>query len=149
MRKDSSTERSESQSPRDRAEVLLRAALTKKATDPVLLRLAPITTLTDYFLILSAGSGKHVKAVAEAIMEAAAAQGIRRLSVEGVGQTNWALLDYGDVIVHIFHKPVREFYDLEGLWAEAEREVFTGDLAREIQAALESAEEEDEEDSWV
>ena len=114
----------------------------------MLLRLASLTSLTDYFLILSARSGKHVKAIADAIMEAAAAQGIRKLSAEGIGQTNWALLDYGDVIVHIFHRPVREFYDLEGLWAEAEREAFTGDLAREIEESSEPAEEDDEEDSW-
>ena len=148
MKKNPSLELSGSHSARERAEILLRAALSKKAADPVLLRLASLTSLTDYFLILSARSGKHVKAIADAIMEAAAAQGIRKLSAEGIGQTNWALLDYGDVIVHIFHRPVREFYDLEGLWAEAEREAFTGDLAREIEESSEPAEEDDEEDSW-
>ena len=56
------------------------------------------------------------------------------------------MLDYGDVIVHIFHTPVREFYDLEGLWAEAPREEFTGDLAEEIRAAEESLQDDEEED---
>ena len=148
MKRDSSPKPSASPSPREKAEVLLRAALSKKATDPVLLRLAQLTTLTDYFLIVSARSGRHVKAIADAIMEAAKERGIQRLSVEGIGLTNWALLDYGDVIVHIFHKPIREFYDLEGLWADAQRETFSGDLAEEIRAASEAVEEEEEESRW-
>jgi len=87
-----------------------------------------------------------VRAVAEAIVEDAKKHGIQKISSEGVSQTHWALIDYGDVIVHVFHKPVREFYDLEGLWAEALREEFTGELAVEIQKAAESPEEEDWED---
>jgi ribosome-associated protein len=146
LKRDSSRKPSASPRPREKAEIFLRAALSKKATDPALLCLAPLTTLTDYFLIVSARSGRHVKAIADAIMEAAKERGVERLSVEGVGLTNWALLDYGDVIVHIFHEPVREFYDLEGLWAEAQRETFSGDLAEEIRAASEVGEEE--EDQW-
>lgn len=148
MKRDSRSKPSASPSSREKAEILLRAALSKKATDPVLLRLAQLTALTDYFLIVSARSGRHVKAVADEIMEAAKERGIERLSVEGVGLTSWALLDYGDVIVHVFHKPVREFYDLEGLWAEAHREIFSGDLAEEIRAASEAVEEEEEEGRW-
>lgn len=146
MKRDSSPKPSASPSPRESAEILLRAALSKKATDPVLLRLAQLSTLTDYFLIVSARSGRHVKAIADAIMEAAKERGIQKLSVEGVGLTNWALLDYGDVIVHVFHKPVRDFYDLEGLWADAQRETFSGDLAEEIRVASEAGDEE--EDRW-
>lgn len=130
---------------RDKAEVFLRAALSKKAADPVLIRLAKLTSLTDYFLILSAGSAKQVKAIAEAIVQDADQRGIPRLSMEGVQQGNWALLDYGDVIVHVFQKAVREFYDLEGLWAEAPREEFPEDVRREIDAAAETPEE----DEWT
>jgi ribosome-associated protein len=133
--------------PKEKAESFLRAALSKKAVDPVLIRLAKLTSLTDYFLIVSAGSGKQVKAIAEAIMEDANHRRIPRLSAEGVSQGNWALLDYGDVIVHIFQKAVREFYDLEGLWAEAPREHFSEDLKKEVEAAAVPL-EEDEEDEW-
>jgi ribosome-associated protein len=128
---------------KDKAEVFLRAALSKKAVNPVLIRLAKLTTLTDYFLIVSAGSGKQVKAIAEAIVQDADQRGIPRLSTEGVQQGNWALLDYGDVIVHVFQKAVREFYDLEGLWAEAPREEFPKDVKREIEAAVETPDEDD------
>lgn len=130
---------------KEKAETLLRAALSKKAVNPVLIRLAELTTLTDYFLIVSAGSGRQVKAIAEAILEHAKHRGIDRYSAEGVHQGNWALLDYGDVIVHVFQKSVRDFYDLEGLWAEAPREKFPDDLTREIEAAAEPVAEEDEE----
>ncbi len=128
---------------KEKAEIFLRAALSKKAVNPVLIRLAKLTTLTDYFLIISAGSGKQVKAVAEAIIQDAEERGIPRLSTEGIQQGNWALLDYGDVIVHVFRKAVREFYDLEGLWAEAPRESFPEDIRKEIEAATETLEEDE------
>lgn len=131
---------------KERAEIFLKAALSRKAFDPLLLRLADITSLTDYFLIVSARSARHVTSVAESILEAASARKFERYSKEGVNQGNWALLDYGDVIVHIFQKPVREFYDLEGLWAEAPRERFSEELAQEIAAA--QADVEDPEQSW-
>lgn len=132
-------------SPKEKAEIFLRAALSKKAVNPVLIRLAKLTSLTDYFLIVSAGSRKQVKAIAEAILEDANHRGIPRLSMEGVQQSGWALLDYGDVIVHIFQKAVREFYDLEGLWAEAPREAFPESLKEEIEAAADTTEE----DEWA
>lgn len=121
--------------------MFLRAALGKKAFKPVLMRLSDLTSLTDYFLVVSARSPKQVKAVAEAVLDEAARHRIPKYSAEGVSQGNWALLDYGDVIVHVFHTPVREFYDLEGLWADAPRETFPDDLASEIKSVQESAEE--------
>ncbi len=132
-------------SSKEKAEVFLRAALSKKAVNPMLIRLARLTSLTDYFLIVSAGSAKQVKAIAEAIMEDANHRGISRLSAEGVQHGTWGLLDYGDVIVHIFQKAVREFYDLEGLWAEAPREKFPDELKKEIEAAANPTEEDDDE----
>lgn len=122
-------------SSKAKAFVLLRAALTKKALDPVLIRLRGLTSITDYFLVLSAGSARHVTAIAEAIMEIAGKDRIPRLSTEGVHQGNWALLDYGDVIVHVFREPVREFYDLEGLWSEAPLEKLPEDVIRDIESA--------------
>ncbi len=132
---------------REKAEILLRAALTKKAFNPALMRLSGLTSFTDYFLIVSARSGRQVRAVAEAILEEGKKQKLVRISSEGVHQGTWALLDYGDVVVHVFHTPVREFYDLEGLWPEAPREPFPDDIRREIESAAQPDDEyEDEED---
>jgi ribosome-associated protein len=124
------------------AEELIKAALSKKGFDPVLMDLRKVTTLTDYFLIVSANSAKHVTAVADAVMEHAKLLKLPRYSVEGIHQGNWALMDYGDIIVHIFQPAVREFYDLEGLWSEAPRVVFSGDLAREVAAARQASDDE-------
>ena len=85
--------------PKEKAEILLRAALSKKGFNPVLIRLEGLTPLADYFLILSGRSARHVKAVAEYILEESRPLKIRPLSTEGITQGNWALLDYGDVIV--------------------------------------------------
>jgi ribosome-associated protein len=134
-------------SPREKAELLLKAALSKKAIDPILLRLEGLTSLTDYFLILSARSARQVKAVAEAVLLDGRKLKFTRYSAEGLQEGNWALLDYGDVVVHVFRPEIREFYDLEGLWAEAPRETFAGDLAEAIAAAARS-EEDDFDDDW-
>lgn len=128
---------------KDKAEILLKAALSKKAVDPLLIRLAELTTLADYFLIVSARSARQVQAVAEAVLTEGKAHKFMKYSAEGISQGNWALIDYGDVIVHIFQPSVREFYDLEGLWSEAPRENFSPALRAEIEAATETAEEED------
>lgn len=133
---------------REKAESLLKTALSKKAFDPVLLRLEHLTSLTDYFLIVSARSARHVKSVAEAVLGDRSKRSFALYSTEGINQGNWALLDYGDVIVHIFQKPVREFYDLEGLWAEAPREVFSGEIAKEIEAIGKTDEDMDDEETW-
>ena len=131
-------------SSKEKAEILLRTAMSKKAADPVLIRLDELTVLTDYFVIVSARSEKQVTAVAEAVIEEARKRKIVRYSAEGVHQGHWALLDYGDVIVHVFHRPVREFYDLEGLWVEAPREKIPDDILAEMETAEEEPEEEEE-----
>jgi ribosome-associated protein len=129
---------------REKAETLLRAALSKKAFDPALIRLDRFTSYTDFFLIVSARSARQVTAVAEAVLKDARERKIERYSHEGVSQGNWALLDYGDVIVHVFLESTRDFYDLEGLWAEAPRERFSDSLQQEITAAREPEEEADD-----
>lgn len=128
------------------AENLLRAALSKKATNPVLMRLNRLTPITDYFLIVSGRSPRHVKSIAEGIQEVAANSNIQAYSSEGLSQGNWVLLDYGEVIVHVFQPDTREFYDLEGLWSDAPRETFPPDIIREIEA---SGDFEDEDDFMI
>ncbi|MEW6351422.1 MAG: ribosome silencing factor [Thermodesulfobacteriota bacterium] len=134
---------------REKAEMLLRTALSKKASSPVLIRLADLTSLTDYFLILTARSARHVAAVAEAIEAEAKQARFRRPSVEGLPPANWVLLDFGDLVVHVFQPGARDFYDLEGLWADAPRERFSPETTREIEAAAAKDEDyEDEPDDW-
>jgi len=99
----------------------LKAAIEKKALNPVLLELKEITSFTDYFLLLSGKSDRQVQAIAQAIEEEMEKQGIHPLGQEGKTEGRWVLMDFGDVVVHIFLEPVRAFYDLEGLWIDAPR----------------------------
>ncbi len=95
-------------------------ALDKKATNVRILEVKGLSSLTDYLLIASGRSDRQVQAIAENVR-----LGLKRdhttppLAVEGMAGGRWILLDYGDVMVHIFQEPVREFYDLDGLWSEA------------------------------
>jgi ribosome-associated protein len=97
------------------------AALDKKALDPVLLDLRGKSDYADYLLVLGAESERQVDAIARAIEERLAAAGLRRRSVEAAGESNWLLMDFGDLVVHAFFRGARSFYDLEGLWADAPR----------------------------
>jgi ribosome-associated protein len=99
----------------------LEAALEKKALDPVLLELKERTSFTDYFLLCTGKSDRQVQAIAQGIDEALKKKGIRPLGQEGMTEGKWVLMDYEDVVVHIFLEPVRKFYDLEGLWIDAPR----------------------------
>lgn len=78
-----------------------------------------ICSYADYIMIASARSTRQAKAIAEYVMEEAAKVGVKPLGAEGIEHGNWVLLDYSDIVIHIFYKPVREYYELEGLWADA------------------------------
>ena len=99
----------------------LKAAVEKKAQDPILLELKGISSFTDYFLLCTGKSDRQVQAIAQGIEEALIKKGIRPLGQEGTVGGRWILMDYEDVVVHIFLEPVRKFYDLEGLWIDAPR----------------------------
>ena len=105
----------------ERALECTRAALDHKAYDLVVLEMGPASSIADYFVICSGRSDTQVTAIAEAIEESLRRRGERPLSVEGVSHGQWVLMDYGDVVVHIFYVPVRGFYDLERLWVRAPR----------------------------
>ncbi len=95
-------------------------ALDKKGIDIKLLDVREVSSLTDYLLIVSGRSDRQVQAIAENIKtEFKSQHSIQPLAVEGMDKGRWALLDYGEIMVHVFQQPVREFYDLEGLWSEA------------------------------
>jgi ribosome-associated protein len=95
------------------------AALEKKASNLNVLRVQELTSIADYFVICSGRSDRQVQSIAQGIEESSLARGIKPFAVEGAGRGHWVLMDYSDVIVHIFYEPVREFYDLDGLWGDA------------------------------
>lgn len=98
-----------------------RAALERKAIDLVVVDVGALTSITDYLVICTGRSDRQVQSIAQAIEEALGTQSIRPISIEGMRRGQWVLLDYGDVVVHVFYQPVREFYDLERLWEHAPR----------------------------
>jgi ribosome-associated protein len=98
-----------------------RAALDKKAIDLVVIEIGGLTSIGDYLVICTGRSDRQVQSIAQAVEEMLIANGIRPLSIEGMRRGHWVLIDYGDVIVHVFYQPIREFYDLERLWEHAPR----------------------------
>lgn len=97
------------------------AGLDKKAEDVVILDVRELTSYADFLVLMTAGSDRQVKAVADAVDDALKEQGRRPIGVEGLGSGNWILIDSGDVVVHVFHADARSFYDLDGLWSDARR----------------------------
>jgi len=122
-------------SGRELADVALEAALEKKALEPVLLNVNELCSYTEYILVLSGRSDRQVDAIAESVSVALKAQGRRPLGIEGVKSGNWALLDFGDIVVHVFHHPARLRFDLESLWIDAPREDI--EIPEEARAAVE------------
>lgn len=109
--------------PRTIAKKAAQLALAKKAHDVLVMDLRKVTSITDFFVICSADSDTHVKAVADAVLDGLKKSGVTAWHDEGYEALNWVLLDYVDVVVHIFRRDIRKFYNLERLWADAEIEV--------------------------
>jgi ribosome-associated protein len=105
--------------PQQLAERAASLALDKKAHDAVLLDLRKLTPAVDWFVILSADSETQVLAIAEHIVETLANTGTKAWHVEGLESRRWVLVDFVDVVVHVFHDRTREFYSLESLWGDA------------------------------
>jgi ribosome-associated protein len=99
----------------------IAAAEDKKAVDLVVLDLRKAAGFTDFFVIASGTNPRQVRAIADSVMEALAADGVKSAHVEGYDRSEWILLDYFDFIVHIFAPDTRVFYSLERLWGNAER----------------------------
>jgi ribosome-associated protein len=95
-------------------------ALDNKANDVVVLNLKGVSDMTDYFVIASGTSDTHVRALGQHIQEGLKNAGTSAHHVEGVEQGRWVLLDYVDFVVHLFHPTLREFYQLERLWSDAQ-----------------------------
>lgn len=103
----------------EKMQLAVRHLDKKKARDIRVLKVSDVTLLADYFVICSAPSTTQVKALGDSLEEAMAEAGEQLLKKEGKQGLNWILLDYSDVIVHIFYQETREFYGLEKLWADA------------------------------
>ena len=97
-----------------------KAARGKKAKDIVIMKVKDISSITDFFVLCSGSSEKHVETIADSIERELKKEMIRCLGSEGLGKTRWVVKDYGSVIVHVFHEETREKYSLERLWGDAE-----------------------------
>ncbi len=102
------------------AAVVAEAAGEKKARNILTLDMRDISPITDYFVICSASNTVQVRSIADHIEETLASRGLNKRHIEGAGASRWILLDYGDVVVHVFHDFEREFYNLERLWGDAQ-----------------------------
>ena len=105
-------------SSRDKVREGLTAALDRKAAAVLVFNLTDLTTMADYFVLSTASSERQARAIAEAIAEQLGPAN----SVEGMRAANWILMDYGDVVFHVFQEEARRFYALERLWGDAPNE---------------------------
>lgn len=109
---------------KDIAKKIAAAANDKKAKDILLLNMEGLSPVTDFYVICSAGNSTLVKAIADNIEDKLAEAGVYPTHKEGYADARWVLLDYGDVVAHVFLEEERDFYNLEQLWADAPSESF-------------------------
>ncbi len=114
-------------------DLYIKAILGKKALNIVALDVAEMTSYADVFIFCSGRSNRQVTAIADNIKTDLKKHHIKPVSVEGTKDGHWILMDYGHVIIHVFYEPVREFYDLEGLWVDAKR-IMTPSLEKHLES---------------
>jgi ribosome-associated protein len=107
------------QDSKQKAILAAQAALDKKGSDVIILEVAELTSVADYFVIASGESERQVKAIAQNIEKLLSSRFDRSPQIEGAGTSTWILLDYGDIIVHVFKTDIREYYGLERMWSDA------------------------------
>ena len=115
-------------------DLYVQAVIGKKVDAVVALDVRGLTSIADTFIICSGRSNRQVTAIADHVEHFLKETGVRPLSVEGRKEGHWVLMDYGDVITHIFYEETRAFYDLEGLWVDAKR--ITTDSLEEYKQSL-------------
>lgn len=125
--------------------VYVEAVLEKKTESVVALDVSPLTSVADIFIIGSGRSTRQVKAIADSVRRTLRKKGKKALSIDGEKEGDWVLLDYGDVVIHLFYEPTRRFYDLEGLWMDAEK--ICEKLISEKSSVADFDDEED--DYWI
>ena len=114
-------ESKQSMTGREKALLCARQAEQYKALEIVLLDLSGFSSFSDYFLICSGMSSRQVQGIADNLETGLREYGMRPLGIEGRSEGHWILMDYGDVIIHIFYEPIRYHYDLESLWSESKK----------------------------
>jgi ribosome-associated protein len=105
----------------EKALIIGKLAEEKKAREVLILDLARLTDIADFFVVASGTSDRQVRTIAESVELGMKERGVRPLSREGYDEGRWIIVDYGDVVLHAFLEPLRELYDLESLWIEAAR----------------------------
>ena len=108
----------ESINGKERVLLCVNASLQRKAKDLIIINVKEFSSIADYFIICSGTSDRQVQAIAASIHENLKEYGILPLGIEGERIGKWVLMDYEDVIIHIFYEPIREFYDIERLWSD-------------------------------
>jgi len=116
-------------SSKEYARVAAVAASEKKATDIVAIEVAELLVVTDYFVICTGNTDIQVRAIAEEVEDRLRDAGIKPIGREGVAEGKWVLLDFGDLVVHVFQPEERDFYRLERLWGDAPRLELPADVA--------------------
>ena len=111
--------------PLQKALLCAQVAAGHKAENTLIYEVGEIVSFADYFVICSGRSTRHVHSIAGHIEEALKQRRVKPLGVEGLTEGQWVLLDYNEVVIHIFYQPMRAFYDLEGLWWEAPQVEFS------------------------
>jgi ribosome-associated protein len=109
--------------PKKLRDHVVRALEDLKGKEIVALDVSRATSVTDYMVIASGTSNRHVKALVDNVLESSKASGVPSIGVEGLEAAEWVLLDLGDVVVHVMQKEARDFYDLERLWSEVPKGV--------------------------
>ena len=109
------------QAAKTKAVAIAQASVEKKATDVVVLNVAKLTSVADYLVVCSGESERQVRAIADNIDRVLSSCRTPPLSIEGLSSSQWVLMDFGDVVAHIFRSDIREHYALEKLWGDAPR----------------------------
>ena len=107
--------------PRQLALLAAEVCDEKKAKEIIVLDVRKITTISDYFIVCSTTNERQARAIADDLRVRMKELGKREMGVEGIEDARWVLQDFGDIVLHIFHESQREFYDIEGLWADAKQ----------------------------
>jgi ribosome-associated protein len=118
---------------KERLLLCINASLKRKAKNLTILNVKEVSSFADYFIICSGTSDRQVQSISASIRENLKEYGIIPLGVEGESLGKWVLMDYEDVIIHVFYEPIREFYDIERLWPDAPR-MDVGDDVTEMTA---------------
>jgi ribosome-associated protein len=117
---------------KDLAHRISELIFTKKGFDVVTIDLRKLVSFTDYFVICSADSDTQVKAISDQVDKTLSEEGVKYWHREGMKALSWVLMDYVDVVVHIFKKDARQFYNLEKLWGDAPTKKMTDPLAKTV-----------------